>query len=259
MHFHPGFDLTAFFHAASSNIRSAAGHLGFESDTVGCLLLAESGTSHTFHDLQSGRANLAAEWSVHSTGEDDSLVVRHAGRVRLLIVAGRQIATSEGLEVLALLTRERFGAGLQLQAAIEAAHAAGAVPVIPWGFGKWTLHRGSVVAAAVRGGAGRLFLGDNGGRFGHEPPLFVVARRAGIPVLPGSDPLPFARHQRRVGSFGFVADVAVDLQKPSQQLRQWLSHLKVQPGAYGTRVGFGAFVRDQVGMQLLKHGRRLRP
>jgi hypothetical protein len=261
VHLHPNFELSAFLAAAVANVRRGAAGLGLSAGTVGCLVLTDAGDSDglaRLRDLERGdreggrSVSAAGSWTVHDTAEPGSVLVRHGGELRLVVGAGRQVATSEGLEVLALLTDAWFPGPLPLRATIGAVREAGAVPVIPWGFGKWTLRRGAQVAAALRADPGPLFLGDNGGRPGtlRTPPLLRRALRHGPPVLPGSDPLPFPDHQGRAGSFGFVADVALDLKAPAASLRQWLLTLGGQPPVYGEGRRVDRFVRDQVRMQL---------
>jgi hypothetical protein len=257
VHIHPAFDTARLLHAAAVNVRREAARTGMP-DATGCLLLAESAGTHAFAGLGALAGSPAGPphmggWTVHETGEAASLVLRHPSQAfPLLLCAGRQVATTDGLEVLALLTTKRFEEPLDLRAAIEAVHAAGAITVVPWGFGKWSLGRGRIVAETLRSAARPLFLGDNGGRGRGWPahPLLRRGRDAGLPILPGSDPLPFPGQERRAGSYGFVAPVDGDGPEPAARLAEWLRGLTVQPRTWGRRVPFHAFVRDQVRMQL---------
>jgi hypothetical protein len=265
VHVHPGYEIQRFLDAAGRNTGAAATRLGFGSGVAGCLLFAESPRANAFARLraaaEAGEAADAAGagpderltgWSLERTAEPGSIVAHHPALPRLLIMAGRQIPTADRLEVLALLTTERFPETLDLPAAVSAARAAGAVPVIPWGFGKWSFRRGRIVARTVRAADQPLFLGDNGGRprWSPTPRLLRQAERAGIPVLPGSDPLPLPGHETRAGSYGFVASFDASSPTPAADLRDWLLSLQHQPRTFGRRARLGPFVRDQVLMQL---------
>ena len=101
-------------------------------------------------------------------------------------------------------------------------------------------------------------LGDNSGRpvFWPKPFHFSIAERRSIGVLPGSDPLPFARECERVGSFGAVARAPFDPDRPAARLKHLLREgLGTRP--YGQLESPLRFVRNQVEMQLKKRlGRR---
>lgn len=178
---------------------------------------------------------------------------RSPGGERLLVVAGRQVRTREGLEMLGLATTEEFPDGLSFEDALARVRWSGAVPVLPWGFGKWWFYRGGLIEALLRRPEPKwIFLGDNGGRpaVGGTPRLLREARRRGIPVLPGSDPLPLAGHEARAGSYGFLVREGVDEQQPAAALRQWLRGLAVQPPTFGGCQRLTQFCRDQIHLRL---------
>lgn len=262
VHIHPRYDLQRVLDAAGNNTRAAATQLGLGSGVVGCLLLAENPGAEAFVTLHAGAGSephpdagpggSLSGWSLQRTGEPDSVLAIHPSLPRLLIMAGRQVATTDGLEVLALLTARRFPAGLDVAAAVAAARAAGAIVVIPWGFGKWTFRRGRLVAELLRTAGQPLFLGDNGGRprLSRTPRLLREAERAGMPILPGSDPLPLPGHETRAGSYGFVAPIDPGTATPAAVLREWLQSLQHQPRTFGHGTRLGPFLRDQVLMQI---------
>lgn len=255
VHIHPCFDATALLDAAASNFRAAAARLGVGGGRTGVLLLTDTEESPGFERLRESR--LRAGWAVHPGEEAGVLLARKDGRLRLAIAAGHQVVTTDGLEVLALLSPQRPAAG-DLRATVSAAQQAGAIAVVPWGFGKWTLRRRRTVEALIAGSARPFFMGDNGGRLRgtREPALLAAARRAGIPTLPGSDPLPFPDQQFRAGSTGFVADVDVSAARPALELRAWLRALDVQPRTFLQGESPAGFALAQLRMQVRKLRRR---
>ena len=133
--------------------------------------------------------------------------------------------------------------------------AAGGLAVLPWGFGKWWGRRGRVLDRFLEtADPGRVFLGDNGGRFAGagEPRQFALARRRSIPILPGSDPLPLAGDAHRVGSYGFVLDGPLDSTRPAAALKARLLALRDQPRGYGRLQPLWHFLANQLGMQWRK-------
>ncbi len=261
VHFHAAFSRRLFFDGALSNLRSAAAELGLAADTVGCLMFTESRGAQAFEVfLQEANGAPRSDgercWSFERTDEDNSLwAVRDPNPRRLLLIAGRQLVTREGLEVLALGCRAELADGEPLRAAIDATLAAGAIPIVPWGFGKWWGRRGALLAELLqRPGERRFFVGDNGGRAAllPRPRLFETAAQNGIFVLPGSDPLPFAPQTTKAGRCGFHLQATLDQRRPAEQLLAMLRHCESQPRVFGRYESLPGFVGQQVAMQLHK-------
>ena len=254
VHVHPGFARDAFLDGALRNFQAAVADLGLKGTCLGCLLLAEMGPARWCRQAREGREGSGA-WSFERTGEAESLVARRDSGEELLVIAGRQIATREGLEVLALAGDLDVPDGLPFGEALLRTRASGALPVLPWGFGKWWGRRGKLVEGALsRPGSAPLFLGDNGCRpeVGGEPRLFRQARDRGIAVLPGSDPLPFPSHASRAGSYGFVLDGVLGHERPAESLRRHVRQLGDQPLVFGRRTPLPQFVRDQADLRRRK-------
>ena len=242
VHIHPLFPLETFLEGALENFRAAA------RTASGCLLLAEMAGSRWFRKAP----GVVGTWTLGSTGEEDSLVARRSTGESLFLVAGRQIAVREGLEVLALGKDEDVPDGLPLEETLRRVRDSGALPVLPWGFGKWAGRRGALVAAMLDRPGGELYLGDNSNRLqlAGMPRLLREARERGLIVLPGTDPLPFPSHARRAGSFGFVLEGALDASRPAEDLLRRVRSLREQPRTYGRGETLPRFLRDQASLQL---------
>lgn len=255
VHYYSCYPREAFLDGAIDNFRTNAERLGMPESSAGFLLLTEAGKARWFRRWRDGEDQEGA-WTFEPTAEAESLnAVRSTGE-RLVLVAGRQIATRDGLEVLAIGRDLETPDGLALADTLAQVRESGALPVLPWGFGKWWGRRGDRIAAALRDG-GELFLGDSGGRLqpGIPPRLFRQAREAGIRLLPGTDPLPFPRHTRKAGSYGFLLPGAVDGQRPAADLLRRIRQAR-QPRTFGRRAGLVSFLRDQTAMQLRRSERR---
>jgi len=252
VHVHGCFDDASFLDSAAENFRRGAAQVGIPGPYAGCLLLTEAGETRWFRRLRERRQERSGGWEFEPTEEDCSLAARHLSGERLFVIAGRQIATREGIEALALGRDADIPDGLPLDETLDRIRASGALPVLPWGFGKWWLRRGSLVEEAFRRrGTAELFLGDNAGRLGMtgQPRLFREARSQGVPVLPGSDPLPFAEHCARAGSYGFVLAGPLDEAHPAACVLRGIRRLKGQPRIYGHCAGLPSFLRDQAAIQ----------
>jgi hypothetical protein len=257
VHLHDCFEVPSFLDAAAANFAAAAKRLGLPGGATGCLLLVESRGVDHFARLADDTASTGS-WRVQATREPVSLVARRSGALPIVLVAGRQIVTREGLEVLALGTRATFADGQPLDEALAGVVARDAVPVVPWGVGKWQGARGRLVAALLeRDHDQPLFVGDNGGRLGlaPRPKLFARAQSRRVPVLAGSDPLPTPGQLAKVGGYGFVAEVDLDARAPFAALRGYLEGLETSPRTFGRLESLPGFVRSQVAMQVQKRYR----
>ncbi len=256
VHFYGGFDEQRFLDSARRNMAAGAAELGLPPTTPGLLLLAETSRDHAFEAFADRAAGAPpGPWTWRATAEPGSLMARHHGRDSLVLVAGRQIVTREGLEVLALGTAGRFADGESLADTLRRAREADAVPVLPWGFGKWLFRRGALVDDLIRSpGRGGIFLGDNGGRpaLAPRPRLLAAAEARGMIVLPGSDPLPLPSRESRAGAYGFCLDGPISRDLPGATLKQRLAALRASPPVYGRLERLAPFLLSQLQMQARK-------
>lgn len=257
VHFYPCFDRDAFLSAAAANLEAAATSLG-ASAFDGFLLLTEGAGERFFTEWRAAAARApTGRWRFSATSEEEVLLARDPRGRRLALVAGRQVVSREGLEVLALGTLATFPRGLGFEEALDAAREAAPLVVIPWGFGKWWLRRGERVAAALdRLAPGEIYLGDNGGRpaLAPRPTLFRRAEARGVGILPGSDPLPFPGQAGRAGRVGFAVEGARgEALSWAALLRALRSDGAVRP--FGRYESIPRFLRNQAAMQLVKRRR----
>jgi hypothetical protein len=254
VHAYENYDLGAWLAGAARNLRRAAASPGAGGAAAGALLLAGTPRDRPFEELPEAAAR--AGWVLETAAEPGAFRARRARRreggpedLPIYLLAGRQVRTREGLEVLGLLGGEGFPDGLPFDQALARVRWSGAVTVVPWGFGKWWFHRGGLVERVLRRAEpGELFLGDNSGRLrGRARPwLFRLAEARGLAVLPGSDPLPFPGCARLAGSYGFVLDGPFDGGRPVSSLRRLLTSLAGSPRPYGRRAGIVRFCRERI-------------
>ena len=254
VHFHACFDRDAFLDSAAHNFAQGAAELGITRAVTGCLMLAERAGERWFLRWQRREDGVKfGAWDFEPTAEPSALIAHRRGDgERLLIVAGRQVRCREGLEVLGLATQEEFPDGLPFNDALARVRWSGALPVLPWGVGKWWFYRGALVEKVVcRSERPGICLGDNAGRLdlGGRPRLFHEAETRGIPVLPGSDPLPLPQHGGRAGSYGFLLAEGFDEAQPAQSLRRALRALASPPRTYGRLRDLRPFCHDQLALR----------
>jgi hypothetical protein len=253
VHLHPRFRADVVLDSAARNFAAAARGAGLPDRPPCFLLLVEIAGVDAFGALP----ERAGRWRLLPTGEALSRRAEpDSGGAPVFIVAGRQSVTAEGLEVLALGTREHLADGLALRATVEAVRQAGALPVLPWGFGKWTGRRGALVreAAADPAAFPCLYLADSGvrPRFLLRPAPIAEAERAGRISLAGTDPLPVRGDEGKAGRFGFVAATEVDKDRPFGALADWIGRQRASPPVFGALERPAVFLHRQLAMQLRK-------
>jgi hypothetical protein len=264
VHLHPCYDPDDLLQNAYENLAAASADPDHGSRVVCFLLLAECAPDDCFGALRAIAEGQAASdggaglrlrhWVVAPTAEAISVAARHAQQ-ELFIVAGRQVACREGLEVLVLGTTRRFADGRPIRDVLREADALGVPRVIPWGPGKWFFRRGRLLNALVEEfRKPTLFLGDEGGRpvFWGYPQHFAHAARLGVRDLPGTDPLPFPHDVEKVGRMGFKVAVDLDPDRPGESLLRALTTHGAPLERFATLEPPWRFVRNQIGMQLRK-------
>ena len=263
VHLHQCYDPDELLRNAHDNLAAASARKASDGRVASFLLLAECAPDDCFGALRAlaqGSAGDGASglrlrrWTVESTAEDISVIARDGHR-ELFIIAGRQVACREGLEVLVLGTTRRFADGRPIRDILRESDGLGVPRVIPWGPGKWFFSRGRLLNALIEEfRKPTLFLGDEGGRpvFWGYPQHFTHAARLGVRDLPGTDPLPFPHDVGKVGRMGFTVAVDLDRARPGNSLLRALTQSDAPLERFARLEPPLRFVRNQVGMQLRK-------
>jgi hypothetical protein len=252
VHFHRCFEEGPFLDAAAESL---LGHSPSSDVITAALCLTESYGDDWFGTLarlDEGEYIEGSHWRRLKTTEDNSVVVADEHGRKLAIIAGRQIVCGERLEVLALGYAGHPEDGRPIRDVLCEVAQAGALPVLPWGFGKWTGDRGDIVRQLLEDPPCEFTVGDNGGRLAMlgEPQLFEVARNAGFSILPGTDPFPFQWDCRRVGSFGMEWPGGLAPDAPFRSLKALVSEQGKAGKRFGRLESLPAFIRNQVAIQL---------
>ena len=251
VHIYNCFSLEQFLDSAFNNFQKTIAKLPEQIPSFYLLFLTETSDNNWFKTLVDYAENQKTikDWKLKKTGESHSIYAETSPNQGMYLIAGRQIITSENLEVLALITDETFPDGSSLQDTLKMIRDAGGLPILPWGFGKWLGRRGKVLNNLLNSDdSSPLFLGDNGGRpiFWRRPSYFQIAEDKGLRVLPGSDPLPIASESTRPGSFGFQVRGSFNKQKPGQSMKDILLRPETILHPYGSLQTPWNFIRNQV-------------
>ncbi len=266
VHIYDCFDVDVLLDAASRNFTYAAKKLRLAPGFTGVLLLAETSYCNWFQrtrekcrlNQQFLAVGKLSHWQIDETSDKTVLKARRftgtcGDENYIYIMAGRQIITAEGLELLALMTDSTFEDGLSITSLLNAVREQGSIPVLPWAAGKWLGKRGKMLSDLLKAEADSdLCIGDNSGRpaLWRNPLHFQQAKKSNMGLLPGTDPLPFSSEVGRVGSFGFMMPVKLTDVQPSDDLKQLLRSNALQVTAYGRLETTLGFIVNQIRLRI---------
>lgn len=263
VHIYSCFNLETLLDAVLDNFKNAAEKFNKGAKFQAMLLLAETRGENSFERLsdlarsqQKVNRSECGSWSFHLTEEESSLFISREDDQGFFVIAGRQLTTKEKLEVLALASISDRHDGLPLDKTLQMVQESGAIPVIPWGVGKWTGRRGVILQNLLKHSSNqKFFLGDNGGRpvIWPAPSLFKFAVRQGIRTLPGSDPLPIPNEYLRVGSFGLILHAAVSQDRPTEDIKNLFLSSDVPFKPYGRLLKTSDSIRNQMLLRIRHH------
>ena len=215
VHFYPMYDLSASFRHAVDHLKQLA------PGAMPLLCLSERHDCHFFEQLSEGRLAVAG-YDVQPLQSEPALRISKGDETPFFILAGRQIVSRERIEVLALATDALIGDGYPLSDTVKSVRASGGLPVLCWAPGKWTLERGRTIRQMIRADLQQpLLLGNTtllpaGCR---ESALTREGRKKRLPVLAGSDPLPFEGEERFIGTYATCLEGAFDEARPATSFR----------------------------------------
>ena len=202
----------------------------------GALLLADIGAPDGFRRVR-------ALPGVRLLSEVNGLTI-DTPDLPLLIVAGRQVVTAEGVEVLVHASMQAPVDGLPAAEVLAWARRHGRYACLPWGFGKWLGARRRTVRGLLDDHPG-LAVGDVSTRPGCWPDPLLRPPEYGRPVWRGTDPLPVAGDADRIGRFGQVVRVPGCAGEPVAELMRALCDPRaVRP--FGQRLGAMTALRLQL-------------
>lgn len=244
-HFYPMFRPEIGLDVAASCFRDVrTGEVGSEGPD--CLIVTDPATDRGFIRLVEGGV---VGWKVKPAGPKTLLATRESDSAAIVLIAARQVRTTNGLEVLAYFASDEVPEAPSLETAVETVLETGGVPVIPWGFGKWWGKRGREVRNVLSSSlADHLFVADTATRPRQMPPPYVLrlARERGIPILAGTDPLPLPGEERRLARYGFAIDGLTPSACGSEGLQALFRSRNFVPRLFGEREGTISAIKLQL-------------
>ena len=234
IHVYPCYDLDRAFSTLLSSMD------GIAPNAVKVACLTERYDCDFFNELSADSTPLDDRFSVREDPNEACLwIQRQDGGGSVALLPGRQVVSSENIEVIALVHRERIADGLPAAQIVEAVLNNNGVPMLSWSPGKWWFRRGKVVASLLeRFSPANIVIGDTGLRpVGWSTPwLMRKAGNRGFRVLAGSDPLPVIGEERYFGSYMTEAETASAIESPTALIRSITTDIGVSLSVRGSRL-----------------------
>jgi len=202
LHLYPCFDLPLAFNQFLDN---TAGLGGAQTARVACL--AERFDCNYYDSIASGQTLLDG-FTPGDSQDGQITLTRDKDLLSLSLLPGRQVISSEKIEILALGCPQRIEDGQPALDVIYQIMQLGHVPVLPWSPGKWFGARGELIKRLIGElKAGDFLIGDTPLRpYGWTTPrLMKSAQNKGFSIVAGSDPLPFSGEENWLGAYCTVA------------------------------------------------------
>lgn len=220
------------------------------------LCLTESSGFNFFQKLENNASSntLVAGWSISKIPGHPAVVLNKAGQ-QIIIIAGRQIITQQGLEVIALFNNFEYNDGEDTQSIIDKINQDNGIAVLPWGVGKWLGKRGTIITDLLKTNKpDKLVIADISARpsLWPVPEQFSVAKKSGYNCLYGTDPLPLNHDQLRIASAGMVLDLSSDPVQAVADMKNILIE-QLPEKIFGKRVSALRFLKDQLMLRINKN------
>jgi len=236
VHLYPCYDLTRALDGLLFRLKQWANR--GTPNTRYMAVVAERAGNPTLKELITGPlAKSGGNWTVTAEAQGEVWTCRQAAGASLSLIVGRQFATREKMEVLAIGSQFENLDGLPIRQIIQILCTAGQVPILPWSPGKWLFGRGQIVRELIEEMGPGLALCDTAirPRGIPSPSLFCRARQLNCRVLAGSDPLPLPGEEKGLGSYAVGLPDADPEGEPLTILRDVLKNPAIPVNILGCR------------------------
>ena len=226
VHLYPCYNLSRALTIAATNLNKLAG----TEHCIRTVFLTERAGCSAFKQIKNGTLQLDLPNTVIvNSGGEESLSIVQNGSVLLILIAGRQVVSAENIELFALGRDLEIEDRLPAEEVLQRIIGSGAIPAFAYSPGKWIGARGWITDRILKSNrSAGLAIGDSSLRpsVWLSPPLFSAARELNLPIIAGSDPLPFAGEENLIGTYGILYNGHFDLNAPFESWKRILSEEK---------------------------------
>lgn len=259
VHLYPEYDLKQAFRFGTQNLQNCLQKLppATGGNVVAVWLFTERWDCNFFQKISAAPEKFSnGDVKLTPTAEKLAVLLERKGFPKTYLMAGRQLVSKDGLEILSLATdyyvKDRTLATRELIANVN---RKGGVPVLNWAPGKWFFNRGKIVRQILEASQPTDFVvGDNPLRpvCWPKPGLMKLAAQKGFNVIAGSDPLPFTGEEKNIGKYCFIIEAGFDENRPVSSVRKILKTNGLPATILGKRNGVVTFAIRETRIMLKK-------
>lgn len=212
-HFYPEFSAEVFINSAFNNAHS----LFSKKKLSAAGMIFTERNDCDFYSRITEDDSLKRELSSKGIRVEHNVIHHSSYNFPLVCFPGRQISTKEKIEVLALFHSKKLPENLSLNELITYIKNENSIPVINWAPGKWSGSRGKIVEQYINDHSQKITLGITTllPELIPYPSLLKKGMALHIPIIAGSDPLPFRGQDKLPLSYGMLFNSISEI--PSEQ------------------------------------------
>lgn len=252
-HFYDSWDIS-LDHFLSITFNNLASYVSPEARSttlaIVCILDTPRSPEPIIETLGSQNQITHSKWKISPAEREPFAYWATNGDETLLIIAGIQVNSYEGLEVLLIGNAPAINGEGKMSEILKHQNPQ-LLTILPWAVGKWLGKRGKIVSECIKNSQFKgLTLGDNGGRpkIWNRVRQFSEAYQNNITLLSGSDPLPISKGYLNSGSYGNVFQVKVDVLTPWSSILSAINSREIS--RYGNLSTLISFITDQIKLRL---------
>ena len=227
VHLYPCYDFSLAIAHSLRNLQKIAfaNRIGPQQFIPG-LILTETSDCHYYCRLRQGANIFGSSSKIVEASDSYVSISSKLADSDLVLFPGRQICTTEGIELLALLKDVDIPDGLPLLETLSQIRSLGAIPVLNWGLGKWLGQRGHIISRLLaEEQTDPIILADTSMRpwFWFDKSLHH-AHSCKLPVIAGSDPFRLPGEERLIGSYGILSNIQVTIESLPNDIKSIISN-----------------------------------
>ena len=253
VHLYPQFNIENAIRAGMTNLNKLASKHRLPSGAIKMWLLTEGMDYNAFAKLSE-----LDGFSVETKSPECLLITDSGSKDQLYVFAGRQIVTSDKLEICALITNNLIpDRQFNTRDTLNAVRESGTPAALNWAPGKWLFKRGKIVEQLLtETDPDNMLLSETTMRptVWATPLLVKCAFKRGYRMLVGSDPLPFAGEEKLIGTYACYLQGEFDQENPARSLQSLLMDENVPVHRIGKRSGPFTFAKRQY--NIMKYNRK---
>lgn len=212
VHLYPFYDLSFALKTLVANLSALC-----PEDSIKAAFLTDRFQYRFHEDFIKGKIKFNDPDLTITLCSDQKTLLIKTGSSLLYLFPGYQINCLEKIELLAMGLSTPIPDGLSLEEALKEIRSQKAIPILPWGAGKWLFKRGRIVERFIPlAKSYSLLFADTFMRPACLPDFHLIKQIHTVQksLLAGSDPLPMKGEEKILGKYATLFEGEFDPENP---------------------------------------------